>query len=628
MFSKKIKLSIVILISFLLAYYNGTISVYVTNLSGQYLLRSLDLFNNEFENNFERGPIYPLLVSWLHNFFGVNPYNAVLIHFKFYILNFIIVFFLAKKVFNFNTSLISILIFALSHELLSSAITIELSFVYSFFILFSLLVYILAIEKKKYFYFILSGSLIGLGFLTKEIILFYLFAPVLCFLFKTFREKIFIRGFLIYLLSFIIIITPWLILALNNNAHIEILGNFREGQAAHISFYGENNIFSYMFKSILTGFSNSIFFLKDKNEQFLFFICGVILFFKKKIILEKKRKNILFFSYMLIAVSLLGPFGLFMDGSRQIVVSIIILIVVASYFGTEIFYSFYKLIKNIKLYFFLILFFIIFSFIITNFFNFEKQFFRILIINSLLFFTIKQFISITNFKIKPRFYYCFNYYLNIILILSFIAICSRSLKYRIDTYSFSPLQIQFSGRLNSALIDLSYFIKKQNNNSICFQFKNDHSLMFLTEKKYDYVRPETFTAININDFSKNNLKDKKSEILYIKYHEKFKIDEFRYKYLTLIYKDILISYFNTIKNNKCLLVLNLDDIPIMQFIDVKPVYANGCFFVFNIKNFDNIFFNIQNFDNKKIIETFLKSDYVELLRKEYPDKFNLINELN
>ena len=93
MLGKNIKLSIVILISFLLVYYNGTISVYVTNLSGQYLLRSLDLFNNEFENNFERGPIYPLLVSWLHNFFNVNAYNAVLIHFKFYILNFIIVFF-------------------------------------------------------------------------------------------------------------------------------------------------------------------------------------------------------------------------------------------------------------------------------------------------------------------------------------------------------------------------------------------------------------------------------------------------------------------------------------------------------------------------------------------------------
>jgi hypothetical protein len=152
--------------------------------------------------------------------------------------------------------------------------------------------------------------------------------------------------------------------------------------------------------------------------------------------------------------------------------------------------------------------------------------------------------------------------------------------------------------------------------------------MFLTEKKYDYVRPEIFTTININDFSKINLKDKKGEILYIKYHEKFKIDEFRYKYLTLIYKDKLISYFNTIKNNKCLLILNLDDAPIMQFINVAPVYANGGFFVFNIKNFDNIFFNIQNFNNKKIIETFLKSDYFELLRKEYPDKSNLLNELN
>ena len=221
----------------------GNHETYITNLSGQYLLRSANLFiNNEF-TEFSRGPLYPLIVNVFYYFFGINFKFAVFTHYCFYFFSILLIYLIAHKIYDSKAAFLAVIITILSPNLLNVALSVEVAFIYSTFILLSLWFLLNAFENKSSKFFVFSGISIALGFLTKEIILFYLLCPFLILFFKKFRSKFYVKGLFLYILSFIILILPWVFLAYKNDSLHFLLGEFKSGGGANISFMGTQIIY-------------------------------------------------------------------------------------------------------------------------------------------------------------------------------------------------------------------------------------------------------------------------------------------------------------------------------------------------------------------------------------------------
>ena len=96
----------------------GSHETSITNLSGQYLLRSLHLFKNQEFTEFSRGPLYPLTISFFYNFFGIGVKTAVYIHYVFYLLSISLVYLISAKIFDYKVAILATLITILSNILI------------------------------------------------------------------------------------------------------------------------------------------------------------------------------------------------------------------------------------------------------------------------------------------------------------------------------------------------------------------------------------------------------------------------------------------------------------------------------------------------------------------------------
>ena len=265
----------------------GNHETYITNLSGQYLLRSANLFiNNEF-TEFSRGPLYPLIVNVFYYFFGINFKFAVFTHYCFYLFSIILIYLIAQKIYDSKAAFLAVIITILSPNLLNVALSVEVAFIYSTFILLSLWFLLNAFENKSSKFFVFSGISIALGFLTKEIILFYLLCPFLILFFKKFRSKFYVKGLFLYILSFIILILPWVFLAYKNDSLHFLLGEFKSGGGANISFYGYSNYIYFIFNSLIIGFLKSMKMLTLRSELAVLFTFSFIYFFIYDFIIRK-----------------------------------------------------------------------------------------------------------------------------------------------------------------------------------------------------------------------------------------------------------------------------------------------------------------------------------------------------
>lgn len=540
---------------------------YITNLSGQYLIRSLYFFSDLGVTTYSRGPLYPFLTNIFYSLFGFGYEKAIYVHYLFYILSVIIIYLISVKLYNVYVGFLASLISLLSVSLLNVALSVELSFIFTFFILLSLFFLILAEDNKKNYFFIISGISIGFAFLTKEIALFYLFCPFFSLIFKNYRKKFFIQGYFLYFLFFILTILPWIISAYLNNSLYELLGEFKKGQGANIEFYGETNYFSFILKAFSKGIYESLRFLKNSGEFAIFYIFSGVYIFVNIFLIKKNFKRIHFYSYLLTAFLFLAPFGLFLDGTRQIAINITLLNIAVSYFIIQLF-------KTLKI------------------------------------------------KINDQSFG------TIFILIIFIYSSSLMAMNRLKHFNGIGFDIKPTGRMNKDLIDLSNYIKKNSsNNNLCFNMKSDHSLMYLTELKYNYIRPKPIFYLNFQDFSKEYFYDKKDDIISIKHHPNFNLNQNRYFNLEIIYKNRLKNSFKEIEKNNCLLITSKDSLFFETFLDNEWIVFSNNYKVYSIKDFEQTYSKIDNFDSKTAVNVFLKSHYVKYLKDYNENKYNLLKEM-
>ena len=564
------KIIFLILLCFISTIAIGNHETSITNLSGQYLLRSLHLFKNQEFTEFSRGPLYPIITAFFYNLFGVGVKTAIYVHYTFYLLSIILVYFISEKIFDYKVAILATIITILSKNLLDVALSVELAFIYTFFILLSILFLTLAIDKRKIKYFIFSGISISLGFLTKEIVLFYVFSPFLILILKRFRKKFYFKGLFFYLISFIICVLPWALLAFKNNSLSDLIGEFGGGGGANISFYGASNYIFFIFKSLTLGFFKSIINLQYKNEFAGFFILSVIFIFLKDVILDRRLKSIYFFSYLIVAFFILAPFGLFLDGFRQITINIVLLNISSSYL----------LVKIIE-------------------------------------YIIEQF----NLKNKRSTISA------IFILLIFFHPMAKLLEMRLKTFNNFQFNVTPIGRLNDDLLELSKIIKDLPNDSLCFNFKSDHSLMYLTELNYEYVRPKLFTYLQPKDFLDINLKNKKDEMFLIRYHPNFKSGQQRHRSIEILYKEDLINYFNIAKKTNCLLITDYDNKILDSYIDKNDLIFENRYKLYKVNDYDSILLIIKNTNNKKFLDSFVESDFMKYLKNESYENFKMLIKL-
>ena len=151
---------------------------------------------------------WPLQIALLYSIFGNNNVDAVLIYSLIISTFTILVFYLiSRNLFNIPIALITASIAALNpiFVLQSSTTTTETTFL--FFLMLSLFFFLKGFNNKRIFYYILFGSLLGFTSLIRPVAFLYIFA--LIFFLTIFKQ--FQKGFLISLVAFFIVLSPWVI---------------------------------------------------------------------------------------------------------------------------------------------------------------------------------------------------------------------------------------------------------------------------------------------------------------------------------------------------------------------------------------------------------------------------------
>ena len=158
--------------------------------------------------------------------------------------------------------------------------------------------------------------------------------------------------------------------------------------------------------------------------------------------------------------------------------------------------------------------------------------------------------------------------------------------------------------------------------------KSDHSLMYLTKLKYKYVRPKLYSYLLFENFSNEYFKERKNDIIKIRYHPNYKLKQNRYLNLEILYKEDLYNYFKIVEQNNCLLITSQESLILDEFLDEDWIEHKNRYTLYLIKDFKSIYLKIENYNIKKNINTFLQSDYSKFIKNNFEDKFKVLNNLN
>ncbi|MBU4443918.1 glycosyltransferase family 39 protein [bacterium] len=149
-----------------------------------------------------RGPLYSFFAGLIDNIFGHNVYAFFAIQSAISLSGALLTYVFLRK-HNEQLAFVSSLLIALSpFEALSNGRVLSENTV-NIFILMSFLILLFSNYRYR---FIISGILLGLVLLSRDV---YLLLPIFTVLFLIVLHKKFERGYLIYLLAIIITISPW-----------------------------------------------------------------------------------------------------------------------------------------------------------------------------------------------------------------------------------------------------------------------------------------------------------------------------------------------------------------------------------------------------------------------------------
>lgn len=164
----------------------------------------------EFHPWFHKSPFLLYLLSVIYKMFGISTFTSRLLPALFGIGTILATFFLAKELFNQKTAFMSSLILITTPQFIHYSRMLMLDMPVTFFIVFSIYLFVLSEKRNSTFIYCLLGISLGLGVMAKGAIGSVAFFIVFASLALTKNIKYFTnRNFLIILLAFIIITLPW-----------------------------------------------------------------------------------------------------------------------------------------------------------------------------------------------------------------------------------------------------------------------------------------------------------------------------------------------------------------------------------------------------------------------------------
>lgn len=178
-----------------------------------YLNKGLRLYTDfNYENLMTRRPLLPVLISLSFHIFGRSIESAVWVIRLFFVLNIVLCYFVGSKLFSRSVGIGFSLFVLTSFTINRWSSLLLVDALIPFFIFLYVLCLYMAFERRRSFFFLIAGGVMGLAFLVKGVFsVFYLFLP-LCLLVgvKSYRSTVQLRHILFLYGGVLFVISPWL----------------------------------------------------------------------------------------------------------------------------------------------------------------------------------------------------------------------------------------------------------------------------------------------------------------------------------------------------------------------------------------------------------------------------------
>ena len=191
--------------------------------AGLRLCEALRISNGMELTWLNRGPIFPILISISFYLFGISVKSAFLMVRLFWVLNILLCFVLATKLYNKWVGLAASLLIMFSYGINLSGGLISQDIVMPVFLLLCVWIFYLACESKKIIYFIIAGIFLGIAFLVKESSLLYTLPAFFIFGHERYRKKEIVYGTIYYVAAFLLTVTPWAIFVYIKSQNLGLL---------------------------------------------------------------------------------------------------------------------------------------------------------------------------------------------------------------------------------------------------------------------------------------------------------------------------------------------------------------------------------------------------------------------
>lgn len=170
-----------------------------------------------------RGPVFPAILAFGFKILGPSIESAMYMVRLFFVGNLLVLYWLGKQFGGRSVGIVAAILALTSYTVHIWSARIHLDHIMPFFILLSNLLLLFAISKKRLIYYIIAGSVLGLGFLVKDVAGLFVALPALLWIvWKPYRQKKNILPIVAYVAAFFAFSLPWL---------------------AYAVIYGENNYF-------------------------------------------------------------------------------------------------------------------------------------------------------------------------------------------------------------------------------------------------------------------------------------------------------------------------------------------------------------------------------------------------
>jgi 4-amino-4-deoxy-L-arabinose transferase-like glycosyltransferase len=185
-----------------------------------------------FGENYNMGvffpPGYPFFIGIVNLFFNDLFFSAKLVSFIASSITILLLYFIGKELYNKKAGLFAALVYALYPVILIVSVDTYADALFFCFLLLSIYIFIISLEKNNFYYYVLFGISLSATFLTRPEGLFLLFLPFLQ-IFGIFDKKInfnkkYAINFVLIAAIFILIISPYMLLLKNYTGKFSISG--------------------------------------------------------------------------------------------------------------------------------------------------------------------------------------------------------------------------------------------------------------------------------------------------------------------------------------------------------------------------------------------------------------------